>query len=305
MRIAITGASGLIGRGLVASLQGDGHQIATLIRGRAPAPNEIHWDPMAGEIDGKALEGFDALVHLSGENIAGRFTEAHKKAITNSRVLSTGLLSRTLAKLAHKPKALICASAIGYYGDRGDEPLDESSAAGTGFLPDVCTAWEAAADPARNAGLRVCHVRVGVVLSAEGGALKELLLPFKLGVGGRLGNGKQFMSWIDYDDIVGAFAHCLVTEELSGPVNGTGPAPVRNAEFTKILGGVLHRPTMFPLPAPVVRTLFGEMGQALLLDGARVAPTALEKSGYRFRFSTLEDSLRHQLSTASEPAQRS
>ncbi len=296
MRIAISGASGLIGKGLAELLKVRGHEIATLIRGRSPGPNEISWDPLAGEIDGRALEGFDAVIHLSGENIAGRFTEAHKKAVTDSRVLSTALIARTLAKLAHKPKALICASAIGYYGDRGDEPLDESSPPGTGFLADVCTAWEAAADPARSAGLRVCHVRVGVVLSTKGGALKELLTPFKLGVGGRLGNGEQFMSWIDYDDIVGAFAHCLVTEELSGPVNGTGPAPVQNAAFTKALGRVLHRPTLFPLPAPVIRTLFGEMGQVLLLEGARVGPTALEKSGYRFRFATLEDSLRHQLS---------
>jgi len=296
MRIAITGASGLIGKGLIQRLHGEGHEVATLIRGRSPGPNEIRWDPTAGEIDSRGLEGFDAMVHLSGENISGRFTAAHKKAIRESRVASTALISRTLAKLARKPKALICASAIGFYGDRGDESLDETSAAGTGFLPEVCVAWEAAADPAREAGIRVCHVRVGVVLSTKGGALKELLTPFKLGVGGRLGNGKQFMSWIDYDDIVGAFQHCLVTEELSGPVNGTGPAPVSNAEFTKVLGRVLHRPTLFPLPASVIRTLFGEMGQVLLLEGARVAPTALEKSGYRFRFSTLEDSLRHQLS---------
>ena len=295
MRVAISGASGLIGKGLVQRLRGEGHELATLVRGRVPGPNEIRWDPMAGEIDSRGLEGLDAVVHLSGENISGRFTAARKKAITESRVLSTALISRTLAKLARKPKALICASAIGYYGNRGDEPLDEGSGAGTGFLPDVCVAWEAAAAPAREAGIRVCHVRVGVVLSTKGGALKELLTPFKLGVGGRLGDGKQFMSWIDYDDIVGAFQHCLVTEELSGPVNGTGPAPVSNAEFTKVLGRILHRPTLFPLPAAVIRTLFGEMGQVLLLEGARIAPTALEKSGYRFRFSTLEDSLRHQL----------
>jgi uncharacterized protein (TIGR01777 family) len=296
MRIAITGASGLIGKGLVERLRNEGHEVATLVRGRAPGPSEIRWDPTAGEIDSQSLEGLDALFHLSGENIAGRFTDSHKRAVTESRVSSTGLIARTLAKLARKPKALICASAIGYYGDRGDEPLDESSPPGTGFLPDVCVAWEAAAEPARQAGLRVCHVRVGVVLSTKGGALKELLTPFKLGVGGRLGSGKQFMSWIDYDDIVGAFGHCLVTDELRGPVNGTGPAPVSNAEFTKVLGRVLHRPTLFPLPAAVIRTLFGEMGQVLLLEGARVAPTALEKSGYRFRFSTLEAALRHQLS---------
>ncbi len=298
MRVVISGASGLLGRGLVQRLRAEGHEVATLIRGRAPGPNEIRWDPVAGELDARALEGFDAVMHLSGENIAGRFTDAHKTSVTRSRVGSTALLSRTLATLASKPRALICASAIGYYGNRGDESLDEASAHGAGFLPEVCVAWEAAAEPARAAGIRVCHVRVGVVLSPNGGALKELLTPFKLGVGGRLGDGKQFMSWIDYDDIVGAFAHCMVTDDLVGPVNGTGPAPVSNAEFTSVLGHVLHRPTLFPLPAPVIRTLFGEMGQVLLLEGARVVPVALEKSGYRFRFSTLEGSLRHQLGRA-------
>jgi len=295
MRVAVTGASGLIGRGLTPLLRGEGHEVATLVRGRAPRAGEIAWDPAAGTIDAAALEAFDAVVHLSGESIAGRFTEAHKRTVKESRVASTRLVAQTLANLSRKPAVLVCASAIGFYGDRGDESLDEDSPAGTGFLSEVCLAWEAAADPARAAGIRVCHVRVGMVLSKEGGALKELLTPFRLGAGGRLGDGRQFMSWIDHDDIVGAFRHCLLTEALSGPVNGTGPAPVTNADFTRVLARVLHRPAIFPLPAPVIRGIFGEMGQALLLDGARVFPRALERTGYRFAFTDLEASLRHQL----------
>jgi uncharacterized protein (TIGR01777 family) len=295
VRVAVSGASGLIGKGLVARLRLEGHEVAPLVRGREPRAGEIVWDPAAGTVDTPALEGLDAVVHLSGENIAGRFTEAHKRGVKESRVGSTRLLAKTLAGLTRKPKVLVCASAIGFYGNRGDEPIDEDSAAGTGFLPEVCLAWEAAADPARAAGLRVCHLRVGVVLSQYGGALKELLTPFKLGVGGRLGDGRQFMSWIDYTDIVGAFRHCLVTEDLFGPVNGTSPTPTRNAELTRALGKVLHRPTVLPLPAPVIRGIFGEMGQTLLLDGARVLPHALERTGYRFVFQDLEASLKHQL----------
>lgn len=293
-RILISGASGLIGQGLKELFESSGHQLTQLVR-RAPVVGEVGWDPAAGRLDREALEGLDAVVHLSGANIAGHFTAAHKREVKDSRVDSTRVLCEALAKLRHKPKALICASAIGIYGNRGEAPIDEHSAPGTGFLSEVCTAWEAAAEPARQAGLRVCHVRVGVVLSPRGGALKELLLPFRLGVGGRLGDGRQGLSWVDYDDILGIFSHALTSDGLSGPLNATAPTPVSNAVFTRTLGRVLARPTLLPLPAAIVRGLFGEMGQALLLDGVYARPTLLEASGYRFRYPKLEASLRHQL----------
>ena len=268
----------------------------------SPAANEIQWDPAQGKLDPAALSGIEAVVHLSGANIAdGRFTEARKREITESRVLSTRLISETLAKVSPKPAALICASAIGFYGNRGDEQLDETSAPGTGFLAEVCTAWEASADPARAAGVRVCHVRVGVVLTTQGGALKELLTPFKLGVGGRIGDGRQGMSWITYQDILDLFQLCLERSELSGPVNGTAPNPASNAEFTKTLGAVLHRPTIFPLPAAVIRGLFGEMGQVLLLDGAYVHPRVAERVGHRFRYTDLASALRHEITGDTAP----
>ncbi len=294
MRIAISGASGLIGRGLLRGLKAE-HEVVTLVR-RSAGATEIAWDPAAGQLAADALEGFDAVVHLSGANISnGRFTASRKQANRDSRVQSTRLLAETLARLRKPPATLVCASAIGFYGPRDAAPVDETSGPGAGFLADVCTAWEAAADPARAAGLRVCHVRVGIVLTTEGGALKALLLPFRLGAGGRLGDGQQGMSWIDYDDILGLFGHCLTHADVRGPINGTAPRPVSNAVFAKTLGAVLHRPSLLPLPAAVVRGLFGEMGQALLLDGAYVLPRAAAASGYVFKYPELRAALEHQL----------
>ncbi len=293
-RIAMSGASGLLGRGLAKLLRSEGHEVVPLVR-RAAAAGEIPWDPMAGRLDPAALSGFDAVVHLSGENISGRFTDSHKRAVLESRTRSTALLSQALAQTERPPRALICASAIGYYGDRGDAPLDEESPPGEGFLADVVKAWEASADPARVAGLRVCHLRVGVVLSSEGGALRELLTPFRLGVGGRIGNGRQVWSWISYDDIVRAFRALIFEPAYVGAVNGTAPNPTTNRELTRALGKVLKRPTLLPLPAAVIRLVFGEMGETLLLEGARVVPKKLLAHGFTFLHPSLEEALRHAL----------
>ena len=290
-RIAVSGASGLIGRGLVPTLREGGHEVVPLVR-RAATAGEIFWNPANGELDPRALSGFDAVVHLSGENISGRFTEAHKREILESRARSTRLIAQTLSKMERPPRSLICASAIGYYGNRGNEPLDEESSAGEGFLAEVVKAWESSADPARAAGLRVCHVRVGVVLTPNGGALSELLTPFRLGVGGRIGDGKQVWSWIAYEDVLRVFAAVLSDEGYVGPVNATAPAPATNAELTRELGKALGRPTLFPLPAAVIKLLFGEMGQTLLLDGARILPKKLLARHFEFRYPTLEGALR-------------
>jgi uncharacterized protein len=294
----MSGASGLIGRGLVPLLRGGGHEVVPLVR-RVAGPKEIHWDPAKGELDPSALSGFDAVVHLSGENISGRFTEAHKREVLQSRTRGTRLISEAASKAERPPRALVCASAIGYFGNRGDAPVDEESPPGEGFLADVVKAWEASADPARAAGLRVCHVRVGVVLTPEGGALRELLTPFRLGLGGRIGDGKQVWSWIAYEDVLRAFAAVLSDEGYVGPVNATAPAPATNAEFTRTLGKVLHRPTLLPLPAAAVKLFLGEMGQALLLDGARILPKKLLAHGFAFHQPTLEGALRSLLVSSS------
>jgi uncharacterized protein (TIGR01777 family) len=272
-------------------LREEGHELTRLVR-REPSANEIRWDPARGTLDPEAVSGFDAAIHLSGENISGRFTAAHKREVLESRTLSTRLISEGLAKASRPPAALICASAIGYYGDRGDETLDERSPPGTGFLADVVKAWEESADPARAAGLRVCHVRVGVVLTEEGGALHEMLTPFRLGLGGRVGDGTQVWSWIGYEDVLRVFASVLTDARYVGPVNATAPAPATNAEFTRVLGKVLGRPTVLPLPAAAIKLIFGEMGQALLLDGARILPRMLLERGFSFRHPTLEGALR-------------
>ncbi len=296
MQIAIAGASGLIGSALAPFLTTGGHQVHTLVRGRPTSPSEIAWDPAAGKIDAERLAGCDALVNLAGEGIATRrWTAAQKERILTSRVESTTLLARTLAGLNPRPRVWVCASAIGFYGDRGDELLDEASRTGEGFLPDVCQSWEAATAPAADAGIRVIRIRFGIVLSPAGGALAKMLPPFRMGAGGRLGDGRQYMSWIALDDVVGAIHHSIMHDTLSGPVNGVGPHPATNLEFTKTLGRVLHRPTIFPMPAPVVRLAFGEMGDALLLSSARVRPARLLESGYAFRYPDLEAALRHLL----------
>lgn len=298
MNILVSGSTGLIGNALIPLLTTGGHEVVRLVRTKARNPSKemVSWDPDAGYIDATGLEGIDAVVHLAGEPIAsGRWNAAKKARIRDSRGPATRLLCEALSHLSNPPKTLVCASAIGYYGDRGDEVLTESSPAGTGFLPVGCQEWEAACEPARQKGIRVVNLRIGIVLTPAGGALAKMLTPFKLGVGGILGSGKQYMSCIALDDIIGAIAHALVTPSLTGPVNGVCPQPVTNYEFTKTLGKVLGRPTIFPAPAPVLRLALGEMADALLLASTRVEPRRLVETGYQFRYPTVEAALRHVL----------
>jgi uncharacterized protein len=296
-RIIISGASGLIGSRLEKFLTEQGHRVDRLVR-RPPLPGstDILWDPAAGRVEAAKLEGADAVVHLSGENIgAGRWTEARKELILKSRVESTWFLAGALARLEKRPRVLVSASAIGYYGDRGEEIILESSPPGEGFLAEVCQAWETAAEPAREAGIRVVHPRFGVVLADEGGALKAMLIPFRLGIGGPIGKGTQFISWIALSDLVRIILHLIQAESISGPVNAVAPQPVTNAEFTQTLGLVLHRPALLRVLPSIIRLLFGEMGQALFLHSARVQSSKLESSGFHFLYHDLESALRHEL----------
>lgn len=293
MRVAVTGASGLIGTQLCAFLSTGGHTVQKLVR-RSAGQGEIRWDPAKGEIDVAALEGVDAVVHLAGENVGQRWTPAVKEAVMASRVSGTRTIATALAKLQKKPRIFVSASAVGYYGDTGDTMADESSPAGTGFLAEVCQAWEASADPARDAGIPVVHPRIGVVLAAAGGALAEMKTPFAFGVGGPIGSGKQWFPWISMDDAVGAIHHLLYAG-LTGPVNVVGPESVRQAEFAAVLGKVLSRPAFLPLPGFAVRTVFGEMGQGVLIEGQRVAPKRLLESGFRYVRPDLEAALRFEL----------
>ncbi len=302
MKVIVTGSTGLVGRALVKSLLADGHEVTRLVRGeaqgfKAPGTAAVHWNPERGEIDARALEGHDAAVHLAGENVGeGRWDEEKKRRILESRVKGTRLLAETLAGLREKPRVLVSASATGFYGDRGEEVLREESASGEDFLAGVCREWEKATLAASQAGIRVVHMRIGIVLAGEGGALQKMLTPFKMGVGGRLGSGRQYMSWIALEDLVGAIEHALAEEELHGPVNAVAPRPVTNEEFTKTLGHVLGRPTIFPVPGFALRLAVGEMAD-VLLGGQRVEPARLKESGYQFKQPELEGALRSVLST--------
>lgn len=301
MKVIVTGSNGLVGRTLAGQLLAEGHEVTALVRGgsRTSGPEGVRparWNPAEGGIDAAALEGHDAAVHLAGESIAeGRWDEEKKRRIRESRVQGTRLLAETLAKLERKPAVLVSASATGFYGDRGDETLTEASASGDDFLSEVCREWEKATLPASQAGVRVVHLRFGIILSRDGGALAKMLTPFKLGAGGRVGSGRQYWSWIDLDDAVGVIRHAITDEGLRGAVNAVAPRAVTNEEFTKTLGRVLGRPTIFPVPAFAARLAFGEMADALLLGGQRVEPRRLKESGYKFAHPELEGSLRHVL----------
>ncbi len=295
MRILVGGASGLIGSALVPLLASQGHRSIRLVRGRsARGEDAVAWDPDAGSIDSARLAGIDAVVNLAGATIARwPWTAAHKRRVLESRVRSTALLARTIAGLRPRPRVFVAPSAVGFYGDRGDEILRETSTSGTGFLADVCVAWEAAAAPARDAGIRVVTPRIGMVLSSAGGALGALLIPFRLGLGGVIGSGRQFMSWIALEDLTSVIAEAIARDDWSGPWNAVSPEPSTNAEFTRTLGRILKRPTLLPLPAFAARLVLGEMADALLLSSARVEPARLLASGFEFRFPTLEAALRN------------
>jgi uncharacterized protein len=281
--IAISGASGFIGSALTGSLQKAGVRVRPLVRPGKQAPDGIAWDPDRGTIDAAALEGLDALVHLAGDGVAdGRWTDAKKARIRESRVKGTQLLARAISGLEKKPGVWVSGSAIGIYGDRGDTELDEAAAPAHDFLAEVVVEWEAAADPVRQLGVRVVHPRFGIVLGKGGGALQKMLLPFKLGVGGRFGDGKQYMSWVSLDDTVRALVYAVEHTSLHGAFNVTAPVPVTNAEFTRTLGAALHRPTFMPVPGALARLALGEMADAALLAGARVLPRQLLANGFVF-----------------------
>ncbi len=292
MRILISGASGFLGSALTRALSAAGHQPVALVR-REPRADEVQWDPEQ-PLDPAKLAACDAVVHLAGKNIAGRWTERFKREVLESRVHGTRTLATAAAESFRRtgqPRAFVSASGIGYYGNRGDELLTEDSSAGTGFLAEVSKQWEAATAPASDAGVRVVCLRIGVVLARDGGALKPLLLPFRMGLGGKIGSGKQYWSWVALEDVVGAMMFALENESLRGPVNIVAPSPVRNAEFVGALARTLHRPAIFPFPEFAVRALLGEMGQELLLTSARVAPQKLRQAGYAFRYSDLAQTL--------------
>jgi uncharacterized protein len=299
-RVLVSGASGPIGKALLPTLRANGAHITRLVRNSAqPTYSDeqtIPWHPEQ-PLSADALSGFDAVIHLAGESIVGRWTEPKKSKIRDSRVIGTRNLAQSLAQAKHRPQIFLCSSAIGYYGNRGDEPLTEESAPGSGFLAEVCQEWEAATHPAAEAGIRTVAIRTGVVLSREGGALAKMLPAFKMGVGGKIGDGRQWMSWIDVQDLVGAIHHILKSDLLYGPVNMVAPRPVTNAEFTQTLASVLSRPAVFPMPAFAVKLLFGEMGETVLLGSQRVEPTQLVSSGYPFRFRDLRASLQNTLKT--------
>lgn len=289
MRIGVTGASGLLGTALMPALRGAGHEVMRI--GRGPDA-DVRWNPAAGQIDAAACRGIDAFVHLAGANVGQRWTPGHRREIRDSRVAGTTLIAQTAAALAPRPRVLVSASAVGIYGNAGDDLCDESTPPGHDYLAEVVQAWESSADAARAAGIRTVHLRFGVILSRHGGALGKLLPVFRLGAGGRVGDGRQWMSWLSMADAVGVVGLALDSGTLSGAVNATAPSPVTNAEFTATLARVVHRPALFPVPALALNLVFGEMAQATLLASQRVVPRRLLAAGYEFRYATLEPALR-------------
>jgi len=300
-KILLSGSSGLIGTALSNALRGAGRPITPLIRHRGGPPESAFWDPLADQLDAAPLAGTDAVIHLAGENLAdGRWTAARKKRITDSRVLSTALLAKTIATLQPLPRVMLCASAIGYYGNRGDQLLDESAPPGEGFAADLCRRWEQAAAPASAAGIRVVHLRLGVVLDRASKAMTKMVSIFRLGLGGVLGSGCQYVAWIALDDAVAAILHLLDHSQLSGPVNLVAPQAVTNRELTKALGRALHRPTIIPVPAFAAHLAFGEMADELLLSSTRVVPRRLLDDGFKFRFPQLDAAFQHMLKSPNQ-----
>jgi uncharacterized protein (TIGR01777 family) len=292
MKIAIAGASGLVGSALIPVVEKDGATVVRLVRS-APKTGEIEWHPNQDSIEPAKLDGFDVIINLAGENIAaGRWTDDQKRKIRDSRVNGTHLMSEAIAKLEQKPRAFICASATGIYGDRDDEVLDEQSESGSGFLAGVCREWEMATEPASKAGVRVVNLRFGPVMSREGGMLAKLLTPFKMGLGGKVGSGRQYISWVAIDDAVNAMKLAIDDQSIRGPLNIVSPHPVTNEEFTKALGHVLNRPTALAIPAFAARLTFGEMADEMLLTSQRVMPKRLTAAGYQFRYPEVEGALR-------------
>jgi uncharacterized protein len=289
-RILVSGSSGLVGGALLPALRASGYEVTRLVHGSTTGPAQVAWNP-AQPLAPDSVTGFDAAVHLAGESIVGRWTNEKKQRIRDSRIAGTRHLAEALAKAPQRPQVLISASAVGYYGDRGDEILSEESPSGSGFLAEVCVGWESATVPAAKTGIRTAHIRTGVVLSTEGGALSKMLMPFRLGVGGNIGSGRQWWSWIALGDLVGIMLHTLKTETVQGPVNAVSPNPVTNAEFTKTLGSVLSRPTIFPLPAFAARLILGQMADELLLASQRVEPRRIQAAGYEFQQPDLRPAL--------------
>ena len=303
MRIAVSGSTGLVGSALCGRLVGQGRDIRPIVRGNAGSGNEVLWDTQHHSFDAKALAECDAVVHLAGEGIMGRWTDEKKQRVRDSRVKSTKALAQTLASLTNGPRTLVVASAIGYYGDTGQgDARTEGDPPGnteTDFLADVCVQWEQAADPARQVGIRVVHVRIGIVLSPDGGALAAMLPPFKLGVGGVVGSGRQWMSWVALTDLVRILEYAVDTPEISGPINAVAPEPATNRQFTKALGRVLGRPTVLPVPGFAPKLLYGsECAEALVLGSIRVVPKRLLDAGFIFKFGDLDAALRHELGRA-------